>query len=229
MNPDRPEPNSKDHVLVSREWLTQMEQKIARLEARVDRAEDIEAIKKLTRIYGYYLDKALWDQMLPLFTPDCSIEISHLGVYVGTAQAEVLFKKILGTGPAKSDENGLLPGQLYNHLILQGVVHVSADGEHAQGRWRTFMQMAEFGQRAQWGEGPYEITYRKMDGLWRIQSLHFYRTFHTPYDESWVTARSPKGGIRENFPPDHPPTVDYEPYPGAFVPPFHYKNPVTGE
>ena len=29
--------------------------------------------------------------------------------------------------------------------------------------------------------------------------------------------------------PDRPPTVAYDPYPGEFVPPFHYPNPVTGQ
>lgn len=202
--------------------------RIARLEARVAQAEDIEAINKLTRMYGYYLDKALWSELLPLFTEDCSIEISALGVYLGQAQAEVLFRQILGKGPAKSDDKGLLYGQLYNHLIVQGIVHLDEGGHTASGRWRCFMQIAEFGQKAVWGEGPYEIRYRKEDGVWKMSHLHFYRTYHTPFEEGWAKARSPAGGVRENFPPDRPPSVDYEPFPGFFVPPFHYANPVSG-
>ncbi len=122
----------------------------------------VNRIKKLTRMYGYYLDKALWDELLPLFTDDCTVEVSALGVYEGKHRLEVLFKEILGNGPAKSDANGLLYGQLYNHLILQGIVHVD-------------------------------------------------RTFHTPYDQSWATAESPKGGMRTQHPPDRPPTQDYDP------------------
>lgn len=80
-----------------------------------------------------------------------------------------------------------------------------------------------------WGEGPYELEYRKDDGKWRIHKMHFYRTFHTPHDESWVTARSPLGGMRPQFPPDLPPTEEHEPYPGVYVPPFHYRNPITGK
>ena len=30
------------------------------------------------------------------------------------------------------------------------------------------------------------------------------------------------------LPPDGPQSVPYDPYPAAFVPPFHYANPVTG-
>lgn len=203
--------------------------RVEALERRVRNSEDIEAINKLTRAYGYYLDKALWDEMLDLFTDDCSVEISSLGVYLGRQQATVLFKELLGKGPAMSDENGLVWGRLYNHLIVQGIVHVDEDGLGASGRWRCFMQIAEFGAKALWGEGPYEMRYRKgEDGLWRIHKLHFYRTYHTPFDEGWAKARSPSGGVRPHLPPDLPPSVDYEPWPAVFVPPFHYANPVSG-
>ncbi|ROZ71313.1 nuclear transport factor 2 family protein [Ramlibacter sp. WS9] len=205
-----------------------LRKRVEMLEAKVQTAEDLEAINKLTRMYGYYLDKALWAEILPLFTEDCSVEISHLGVYLGKRQAEVLFKDLLGKGPALSDENGLVYGRLYNHMIVQGIVHVDDDGLHASGRWRCFMQIAEFGVKATWGEGPYEIRYRKEDGLWRISHLHFYRTYHTPFEEGWAKAKSPPGGVRAQLPPDLPPSVDYEPYPAAFIPPFHYGNPVSG-
>ena len=199
------------------------------LEDKARRTEDIEAINKLTRAYGYYLDKALWDEVLPLFTDDCSIEISALGVYVGKRQAAVLFKEFLGKGPAMSTEEGLMPGFLYNHFILQGIVDVDDDGVNASGRWRCFMQLAQFGVRAAWGEGPYEIRYRKGDdGIWRIRKLHFYRTYHTPFEEGWAKAESPAGGMKEHLPPDHPPSVEYKPWPGAYVPRFHFSNPVSG-
>ncbi|MCK9510049.1 MAG: nuclear transport factor 2 family protein [Pigmentiphaga sp.] len=213
---------------VSAETLARLESRLAELEARLQHHDDLESIKKLTRIYGYYLDKALWDELLPLFTDDCEIEVSALGVYVGKKQLETLFKQILGKGPAKSGPNGLLHGQLYNHMILQGIVHVDDDGQYARGRWRSFMQLAEFGKTALWGEGPEELEYRKEGGKWRIHKLHFYRTFHVPFDQGWALAKSPKGGMRSDFPADRPPTEDYDPFPAAYVPPFHYPNPITG-
>lgn len=204
--------------------------RIEALEGRLGRMEDIEAIKKLTRMYGYYLDKALWHHVIALFTDDCEVEISALGVYAGKAQAEVLFREVLGKGPAMSDEHGLLHGRLFNHLILQGIVHVGDGGRTAQGRWRAFVQVAEFGKSAVWGEGPYEMVYRKDDeGRWRIHRLHFFRTYHTPFDQGWAKAASPKGGVRTAHPPSRPPSIDYEPFPAVFVPPFHYRHPITGD
>lgn len=208
--------------------LQTLQRRIEALEHRLARSESIEAIEKLTRMYGYYLDKALWDEVIALFTEDCTVEISSLGVYVGRARAAELFRDILGKGPAMSDEKGLVYGRLYNHMIVQGIVHLDEDGEGASGRWRCFMQIAEFGVKATWGEGPYEIRYRKEQGQWKIHRLHFYRTYHTPFDEGWAKARSPQGSLRERFQPDLPPSVSYESYPGVFVPPFHYANPVSG-
>jgi hypothetical protein len=206
-----------------------LESDLAQLRRRVTVAEDTELIGKLTRAYGYYLDKALWDELLPLFTDDCEVEISALGVYVGRAQLERLFKQFLGRGPAKSGPNGLVWGQLYNHMMVQGIVHVDDDGRHAQGRWRSFMQLAEFGKYGRWGEGVETFAYEKNDaGQWRISRMHFYRTFHTPYEESWATATSPRGGMLQDCPPDRPPTESYDPWPGVYIPPFHYPNPVTG-
>ena len=203
--------------------------KIEALEARLQALEDIEEIKKLVRMYGYYLDKGLWDQIIPLFSNDCSIEISGLGVYLGKKQAETLFKKVLGQGPAKSGKNGLKYGRLFNHLILQGIVHVDPYERTAKGRWRAFIQVAEFNKRAIWGEGPYEMEYVKENGKWKIMKLHFYRTYHTPFDQGWAKAKSTMEGPNKEFPPDLPPSEEYDPYPSVYVPPFHYKNPITGE
>lgn len=215
--------------LATTEHIARLEARLAELTDRLDRHEDIEQLKKLTRIYGYYLDKGLWDELLPLFTEDCAVEISALGVYIGRAQLERLFKEFLGKGPAKTGPRGLLPGQLYNHMMLQGIVHVAPSGREAQGRWRSFMQLAEFGQYGRWGEGIETFDYVKDEaGLWRIAKMHFYRTFHTPDNESWATSRSPKGGMLAAIPPDLPPTEDYDPYPGVHIPPFHYPNPITG-
>ena len=207
-----------------------LEAQLSALQKRLGVHDDTEQINKLTRIYGYYLDKALWDELLPLFTDDCEVEISALGVYLGRRQLETLFKKFLGQGPAKSGPDGLLHGQMYNHMMVQGIVHVDEDGRRAKGRWRSFMQLAEFGKYGRWGEGVETFEYEKDGaGLWRIARMHFYRTFHTPYEESWSTATSPKGGMLKDYPPDRPPTEDYDPWPGVYIPPFHYPNPVTGK
>jgi len=199
---------------------------IAALEARADRVKDANDIKRLQRAYGFYLDKSEWDQIADLFAPDGSVEYANEGVYVGQARIREYLKR-LGGG-----HNGLVEGELNNHMILQPVVNVAPDGLTAKARWRALIQEGHYKKDAQWGEGTYENEYVKEAGVWKIRKLHWYVSFLAPYDGGWARVKPLDafvGGVVKDFPPDKPPTVDYKPYPAAFVPPYHYENPVTGQ
>ena len=54
----------------------QLRQQLATLAHEVQRLEDQNAIEKLQRIYGYYLDKGLWSQAADLFAEDGEVEIA---------------------------------------------------------------------------------------------------------------------------------------------------------
>ncbi len=195
-----------------------LRRQLAAAQRRVTGLEDIEAIKRLQRIYGYYLDKALYSKTLTLFSKRCSIEISGRGVYRGREGVNTLLSKIMG----REFPEGLREGQLYNHFQLQGVVTLGADGRSAKGRWRAFIQVAKFGALAHWAEGPYEIEYVKQSGRWYIDRLTWFPTYYTPFDEGWAKTGLPKMGPSTEFPPDAPPSYEYQTYPSVFIPPFHY-------
>ena len=74
-----------------------LEQRLADLEARAQRIEDINAIKRLQRAYGYYLDEGRWDDAADLFADDASLEIGFDGVYRGRARIREYFRA-LGDG-----------------------------------------------------------------------------------------------------------------------------------
>jgi SnoaL-like domain len=202
--------------------------KITELEAKVQMLEDTGQIERLQRIYGYYLDKKLWDEIIPLFTRDAQVEIGGRGIYIGRASVGHLFKDVMGGG-----KEGLEYGTLHNHMQLQGVVDVDPGGRTAQGRWRAFMQVAALKRSALWAEGPYEIEYAKVDGKWMFQKMRWYPTYYVPYDKGWDKLEAQAGGAsmatNKQYPPDRPPSGDAKPFPEVFTPPFHYKNPVTGE
>lgn len=198
-------------------------ERIERLEQRVQRLDDVDAINKLTRAYGYYVDKQLWDQVVDTFSDDCTIEIAGRGVYHNRKGAISLFQGSMGQG-----EIGLKPGNLFNHMILQGIVDVDPNGTTAKARWRAFVQIAGYQKFALWSEGTYENTYIKQGGIWKINGMHFYATYYTPFDQGWAKANMPNNGPSKTNPPDELPTVTYDVFPGHYVPPFHYPNPVTG-
>ena len=204
--------------------IAQLTERIAELEQRVQREEDKSAIEKLTRAYGYYVDKQLWDQVGGLFTTDARVEIAGRGVYRGTAGVDRLFREVMGGG-----QIGLRSGALFNHLILQGIVDVQPDGKTALGRWRAFVQIGRYERVAIWSEGTYENRYVKEDGVWKIADMHFYATYYTPFDKGWRDGALPNNGPSSEYPPDEPQSVEYDVFPGHYVPPFHYPNPGTGE
>lgn len=200
--------------------LTALEGKLSSLEHEIALLEDNKAIRRLQRAYGYYADKKLSGQIRELFADDATAEIGGLGVFVGKARIGELYDHLLG--------GKLEDGELFNHMILQGVVHVALDGTTAKGRWRALIQIGEEGESAIWTEGPYENEYVKQNGIWKFSKVHWYQTVAAPYDPGWAYAQIPLDGPSEELPPDRPPTETYRSYPGAYLPPYHYDNPVSG-
>ncbi len=101
----------------------------------------------------------------------------------------------------------------------------------AKGRWRAFTQIATVGQgEATWAEGPYEVEYAKVNGKWMFKKMHWYITFVSPYDKAWDKLQpTPFLNVSKEYPPDAPPTEIYGVFPEVYLPPFHYKNPITGK
>jgi hypothetical protein len=214
---------AQDRQLLAR--IDALEKQVAEENVRLQKLEDIEKINKLTRAYGYYVDKNLWDQVVDLFADDCSVEIAARGVYLGKKGADRLFRGAFGGGKI-----GLAPGHLFNHFQLQGIVDIDPDGKTAQGRWRVFAQIATVGRTAIWSEGIYENTYVKEAGVWKFNKMKFWPTYYTPYDEGWAKKNLPNNGPSKEYPPDLPPTDNAGVFPNLnMIPPFHYKNPVTGK
>jgi hypothetical protein len=199
----------------------QLETRIAAAEAQVARADDYEELENLKSAYGYYLDKSLWAEVASLFAADGSLEIGGRGVFVGRAKVH---QSLNTYGP-----QGLPPGRLFNHIIVQPVITVAPDGMTAKMRSRAMVQTGVYGGAGTWGEGIYEDEFVKIDGVWKFRSLHFYMIFATDYGKGWAKDAMANTKPSPQYPPDLPPSVVYDIYPKqAFIPPFHYPNPATG-
>jgi hypothetical protein len=196
---------------------------VVALKQRVERLEDKAAIEKLQRAYGYYLDKQLWSEITPLFSDNGSVEIAQRGVYRGRKGIDIFFKQVMG-----HDSDGLKQDHLFNHMILQGIVDVDPDGLHASGRWRALQWVMTYGKGGIFAEGPYENTYVKEHGVWKIQSMHYYDSYHVTEASGFSKGAVGPSGQMAAFPPDEQPSVVYDNYPGVYVPPFHYPNPGSG-
>ncbi len=67
----------------------------ADLAARAQRLADEQEVENLQKIYGYYYDRRMWDDVADLFADDGTIEMGQRGVYVGKARVRE-FLNLLG-------------------------------------------------------------------------------------------------------------------------------------
>jgi hypothetical protein len=195
--------------------------RMEQLARKVERMHDANAIENLQRAYGFFVDKCLWKEASELFADDGTLEIGGRGVFVGKPRILEYLKYLA--------PEGMKQGLLMNHLQLQPIVHVGADGSTAKGRWRFLAEVGEWQKSQMWGAGVYENEYVKQNGVWKIRTLHAYFRMYTPYAEGWGKTAMPNTRPEKDLPPDRPPTLVYDTYPGTFVPPFHYRHPVTGK
>jgi len=199
----------------------QLAQRLSALEQRLGLVEDAQEIERLQTIYGYYLARNQWDDLTGIFAPDGTIEIAMRGVYRGAAS----IRRNLDL----YGEQNELPGELHNHMQYQPVIHISEDGQTANLRSRAFSMMGTFGNQGRFMGGTYENIFQKRDGRWLLYKDQQINTYFAGTDDGWINlTRSAPPGITDSNPPDEPPTMDFEMYPKAFLPPYHYDNPVTG-
>jgi len=192
---------------------------LARLQQMVTRLEDLHDIEILQRTYGYYVDKNNWSEIAALFTEDGTLEIGGRGVFVGR-QRVLQYLQWLGFP---------VQGRLYDHTQMQPVIDVAPGGAEAQGRWRALIFGGDYGGASMFGDAIYENEYRKVNGKWMIAKLHAYFVMYTDLAQGWGVRAWPSTRPEKDLPPDLPPTIVYDMYPGAFVAPLHYANPVTGK
>jgi hypothetical protein len=153
------------------------------LEARLQRLEDIEAIKQLMWIYTYSLDYGELDKVLDCFADDAIIEVGMRGE-AGEAQV-ALEGRYEGKETIRNFYSLVLSPKdrfVVAHLVLNPVVTV--DGDHAKGIFYLLEPSAI--KRAMWGQGRYDMEFLRIDGKWVISFFGFSWNFNSPIDEGWV-------------------------------------------
>jgi hypothetical protein len=200
--------------------LPRLSQRLGNLIQRVQRLNDESEIENLQHIYGYYVDRKMWDDVADLFADDATLETGLQGVYVGRASIRRALNQF---GPA-----GLREGEVNDHLQLQTIVHVEPDGRKAKARGVELAMTGINGRDGEWGEGIFENEFVKENAAWRIKALHYYPRMVADYDKGWAKDAKPIPGPTKEFPPDRPPTENYKIFPAYHLVPFHFVNPATG-
>jgi len=143
------------------------------IEARIQRLEDIEAIKRLKHQYAIYCDEAFDPvRLAPLFTKDAVWDGGPMGRYVGRETIAAFF------GAASS---AMIFGV---HHMMNAVIDV--DGDTATGQWHLWQPCTHAaGPIALWVAGRYDDRYVREDGVWRFSHLKITLTMMSPYEAGW--------------------------------------------
>lgn len=205
--------------------MTDVDTRLAALEREVDRLRSEAEIVRIEYQYGYYLDNRMWTQAADLFTDEGSIEIGRRGVYQGKENVRRFMLEVLG-----GNVWGLGENEFANHVQLQPVVTVSDDGESARLRCRAMVIAHPTGEDTLlWAEGAYENTFRRVDGVWKLDTMFWAPTFYFPIAGYEARAGYLSAPPNEAFPPTAPSSRPIDPALGRMWVPFHYPHPFTGE
>jgi len=207
-----------------------------RLEQDLDRAESIEAVKRLTYMFGYYRDALHYDRALALFDDNATFDFAN-GQYVGKRSIRRLFhSKRFNAGHRAPGSDG--PAILNNHVMMQPVITLGPDGRTARGRFKEFGFEGEQGKSQTYIISMYENDYvRDAAHGWRIKAVRHCFRFNAPYDMAAkdLPEPPPYSPLPAFFPkdaegPDRQISYHCHVYPDVGInPPFHFTHPVTGE
>lgn len=170
--------------------IASLQKRVDALETRYRHLEDKAEIERLQRIYGYYVERGMLDEVADLFSTSSQVEFEMGGrVMMGRAAIRKFFNSATPFGVMTP---GAKPKD-YLHVTapIAGVVDVGEDGRTAKGRWYAlmFLNNAGMGGGAVQGLGIYENDYVKEDGKWKISRLNFDDLFLSAYDEKgWINS-----------------------------------------
>jgi hypothetical protein len=220
----------------------ELQNKVLAMEKELQRLKDIEDIRRLQHIYGFYLTSFMNEEMIDLFSdsPESTLDFPE-GTFFAKKGVRLAF------GHTNKEMN---PEFMHQLMQLQGVIDVAEDGKTAKGRWWGFGAMAnpeternkegvvDKGVTQSMVCGVYENEYIKEEGSWKFWKIKWVPLYSFAPEKGWVKPErlAKKEFLTDGqvkFPnwwnPDLPGKgINYE-YPSGYIMPFHYKHPVTGK
>jgi hypothetical protein len=119
--------------------IEELEARLMVLEDKHRTLEDIEDIKKLQSIYGYYVERGQLDEAADLFSdrPDVSCGPTN-GLMVGKDNVRIMFSS---QRPFGVFEGNKPDDYLHIAIPVSGVIDIAVDGLTANGRWYALMYL----------------------------------------------------------------------------------------
>jgi hypothetical protein len=156
------------------------EQQLTQLEAGVQAAEAVRAVKRLQNAYAQFLDAGQWSDLADLFADNGVVKTP------GLSPGEVRGKQGLRDyfmHQAGRTEPGLAKGQINTHLVMQPIVTLGPDGHTAKGAWHEMSMLGRVGSTATWAGGVYENDYVLEKGIWKIARVRHFPQYRGAFED----------------------------------------------
>jgi hypothetical protein len=153
------------------------------LEARIQRLEDIEAIRTLKATYCDLCDAGLsdprnCDALIAHFTEDARVDfgMGEGSVFQGSEELKIFFGQVVPSSVS-----------FCMHMVHNSVIEV--EGDRANGRFYFEAPTTNAAtKKAQWMAGRYIEEYVREDGQWKFSSMATEWNYVAPYEEGWGEA-----------------------------------------
>jgi hypothetical protein len=132
-------------------------------EERLQRLEDLEAIRTLHREYLFLISNLEFDRAIECFADNIITDVADYGVYQGKAEVTRFFKDVIYQNVISSR---------HGHFTGQPVI--SVDGDRAEGHW-MFYRFLSPPATERWVQGRYDCEYIKENGEWKFSVLKMKR------------------------------------------------------
>jgi len=151
---------------------------MANLEQRVQRLEDIDAIKTLKNSYHLYINDCQFDRLGALFTENATVNMGYMSDGSGVWRGRALIGSKLAEIPQHLSQ---IKQFLHNHSV-------EVDGDDASG-W-AFLE-ARYGVEADSFNvaAKYEDTYKRVDGAWLFDTMNVKFYYTAPMLAGWAMRR----------------------------------------
>lgn len=142
---------------------------------RMDDVRDYVAVTRLQAAYGDAVTRRAWDELVPMFLPDCPV---RLDLRTG-AVSEHVGPEAIGQLIAASIERF----EFFAFTIVNTVVDVAPDGATASGRcYIRELRQDRAAQHWSTAYGLYRDTYLKDEGRWRFATRDYSSLARTSAD-----------------------------------------------
>jgi hypothetical protein len=158
------------------------------LAARVQRLEDIEAIKQLKTRYAQGADdknqtKLPLDVRMSFFSEDAVFEIEREG-RPERYEGRPTIREFLLKGYAA------IPWSI--HYMIAPIIEITEGGQSARGSWYLLelatMPHSKNGElEAVWVAGTYDDEFVKEDSVWKFKKVKLRLDLMSPYADGWAT------------------------------------------